>query len=259
MSPRSNSRNSVRHRRNRRTRNWFRIILHCMVTALLAELVFLALTSPRLRIARVDVRGAKTISASDIRDRAGCAIGQNLFLANTRTVLRNVRKNPVVRTAKVYRRPLNRLVVRVEERTPFAAVSAAGRTYLMDSEGVVYTETRAVRKGIVALELPGSGRLRIGTRPHPRLISSFFDCLRRALKTGFKVEKISVDPGNNMCLNIQSGLWVKLGQPFDLDGKLVVLKDVLTRKPEIATQALYVDLRCMTAPAWKGRETSPTL
>jgi cell division septal protein FtsQ len=261
LSPRRSRRQGNAHptKRNRRKRNWFRIILNCLILAVLAELVFIALTSPRLKIAHIDVRGVKSVPASYVRDSAHSAIGINLFLADTIAVRRKVMKNPVVRTVRVYRRPLNTLIVRVEEREPFAILQSGGKSYLMDSEGYVFSQARSLRKGVVTVDLLGSQLIHVGSKPCPKLISSSFDCLQRAINNNFTTEKISVDPSNNMCLNIGSGLWVKLGQPMDLDGKFAVLKEVLARKPEIATQALYVDLRCITAPAWKAKGSSSTL
>ena len=257
-SHRANRSASARSKRNRRKRNWFRAILVFLALVLIGELGYLALTSPKLRIARIDVRGAETVSVSDLRDRAKSALGKNIILADTQAVRREVLKNPVVMKAKVYRRPLNRLVIRVEERKPFAIMVAGGTSYLMDEKGFVYAKAGKRPTGVLILELRGSKPVRVASKPYRRLVSGFFECLETGRKNKFKIAKISIDPSSNMCLNMESGLWVKLGPPLDLNDKFKVLKDVLTHKPEIAAQALYVDMRCVTAPAWKSKDASPT-
>jgi cell division septal protein FtsQ len=249
---------SARTKRNRRKRNWFRITISFLALVLIGELVYLAMTSPRLRVARIDVRGADTVAESDLRDRAKSAMGKNIFLADTQAVRRNVLKNPVVLRAKVYRRPLNRLVIRVEERKPFAFLIAGGKSYLIDEKGFVYAKAGRRISGVLTVELRGTRPVDVACKPYRSLVSGSFRCLEAGRKNNFKIAKISIDPGSNMCLNMESGLWVKLGPPLELDDKFKVLKDVLAHKPEIAAQALYVDMRCVSAPAWKSREASPT-
>jgi cell division protein FtsQ len=248
----------TRPKRNRRKPNWFRILLCLVALALVGELVYLGLTSPRLRIARIDVQGARTIPVGDLRDRARFAIGRNIILADTRAVRRNVLRNPVVLQARVYRRPLDRLVIRVEERTPYAILVVGNVSYLMDYKGFVYVRSTARPTGIPTLYLSATKPVNIPCKPYRKLVTAGLKALEIGRKNNFKIAKISIDPGSNICLNMESGFWVKLGPPLELDDKFKVLKDVLTRKPEIAAQALYVDMRCVTAPAWKSKENSPT-
>ena len=243
-----------RARHNRKKRNWLRTILHLLILALAVEIVTLALTSPRFRIARIDVRGAKTIAAADVRAAARFVIGANLFLADTGRVRRSVLKIPVVKEARVGRRPMSWLVVRIKERTPCAVLHCGGKTYEIDSEGCAFREARARARKLVGIELASRGRVRLGRKPYPELVKSALDCLLEARRKEFVVKKISVDPADNMCLNMGSGLNVKLGRPIELKLKLSKLKDILIAKPEIASEALYVDLRCVTAPVWKRRQ-----
>ncbi|MDO8683905.1 MAG: FtsQ-type POTRA domain-containing protein [Armatimonadota bacterium] len=257
---RSRNARQSHQKRNRKRRNWFLFILKCAVLALCAELVFVVLTSPKLRINKIDIRGAKTIPLSDLRARTKCAVGSNFFLVDKGRVRKNVLKNPVVRDVRVSRRPMRKLVVQVEERIPRIALSAAGKMYLVDGSGFVFKQVRRSPKRLAVLEIPNlKGSPCIGSKPYHKHIMSSLKCFRKASEKGFRIEKISVDPGNNMCLNMVSGLCVKLGPPDDLGRKFANLKTVLAaRQPEIATDALYVDLSCITAPAWKPKNASVT-
>lgn len=256
-SPASRS-SSARTRRNRRKRDWFRLLLAILVLALVGELVYLSLTSPRLRITRIDIRGAQTIPVADLRDRASFVLGKNIILADAHAVRRSVLKNPVVLQARVYRRPMNRLIVRIEERKPFIILALDGASYLTDEKGLAYAKAEGHPKGIPTVYLSATHPVHIPCRPYESQVSSAFDSLRVGRKNNFKIAKISVDRDSNMCLNMESGFWVKLGPPLELEKKFSSLKDVLAHKPEIATQALYVDMRCVTAPAWKPKGDSPT-
>jgi cell division septal protein FtsQ len=106
------------------------------------------------------------------------------------------------------------------------------------------------------IELASCGCARLGCKPYPELVKSALDCLREARRKQVVVRKISVDPANNICLNMGSGLSVKLGRPLEMKLKLSKLKDILTAKPEIANEALYIDLRCVTAPVWKPKQAA---
>lgn len=254
MSPPSAKRPANTHpRRNRKKRNWFRIILCLMLLALMGEMVFLALTSPRFRISRIDIRGAKVVPVTDLRERAKSALGSNLFLADTNRVRRNVLREPALKSATVYRFPLNRLIVHVRERETFAVVAANGHFYLMDKDGFVYRRVKTNPAESLTLELPGNQPVRVGAKPRTSLLESFTQALEASTKNDFRPNKISVDPANDICLNMESGLRVKLGPAIDLEEKFTVLKEIIARKSEIASEAEYIDLRCPTAPAWKAR------
>ena len=247
-----------RARRNKRKRNWLLAVMKLVILALAVEVTYLALTSPRLRIARIDVRGANSVSPDDLRERASCAIGSNIFLVDKDRARRNVLRNLSVREVTLSRRLPNRLVVTVVERAARAAVCAGGRYYLADANGFLFKKVAHPPNGMRIISI-SAGALTDGAARRSRLIRTALSCSRKAEEHGFRVEKISVDPRNNICLNMESGLPIRLGLPIDVERKLAILEGILEARPEIASEAVYLDLSCTTAPAWKSKETTPTL
>jgi cell division protein FtsQ len=256
---RRNTRSSYKPKRNRRKRNWLKLSLQLLVCVAVAGLVYLALTFPRLRISQIDVRGAKTIPVATVRACADKAIGENIFRVNTQNVRANILKKPVVKKAWVRRWPPNKLILTVEERVPYAAVNSGGETFLIDMEGMVFRSVQVLPKNLTAIDLIDSNALRVGVRADSRLIAPALDCLRQARENNFSVDKISVDPSGDMCLNMVSGLLVELGQPFDVKEKFAMLKKVLSAKPDFASRAQYLNLKTTSAPSWKPKEPSSTL
>jgi cell division protein FtsQ len=250
---------SARPGRNRRRRNWFRFARNCLLLALFGELMYLALTSPYLRITRIDARGMHSTSAAEARAAGANAMGKNILLARTDRIRQRLLRNPAIVSARIYRLPPNRLILSIRERRPAAMALAGGNLYLIDSNGFVYKETTTRRRDVPTVELAGSDALRIGSRDHWRLTLAALECLKRACDESCQASEISVDPNSNMCLNMESGLRVRLGRPQDLDRKLAALKTVLAAKPEMATEASYIDISCVTAPAWKLKKESSTL
>lgn len=260
MSSRSrNAQRIVRPKRNRRRIKWVRLILHLAVLAIAVEVVFVALTSPRLQIRRIEVRGAKTIRVADLQACGRSAIGSNFFLANATRVRRSVRKNPVVRNVRVSRWPLNKLIIRVEERVPYAVVHTAAGFYLIDSEGFVFRSVGSAPKRLLLVDLANCGTLRPGVFAPSDLLKPVLECLVIADENGFNIAKISVDPERDMCLNMVSGLSVRIGRPEGFRDKFASLKRVLAGKPDLASQAAYVDVSSAPRPSWKPKQPSSTL
>ncbi|MCL4499690.1 MAG: hypothetical protein M1335_05560, partial [Chloroflexi bacterium] len=80
--------------------------------------------------------------------------------------------------------------------------------------------------------------------------------LKLACDGRIKVDKISIDHAGDMCLNMESDFYVKLGQPDDIARKMKLLHSVLVCRPSIAREARYIDLSSPSAPVWKPKMTA---
>ncbi|MDP8239893.1 MAG: FtsQ-type POTRA domain-containing protein [Candidatus Hatepunaea meridiana] len=88
-------------------------------------------------VERIEVVGLMRLPQHDILSAAGVNQGDNLMKLDYDSISARVMEIPGVRNAKAIRRLPRRLLIRVEERIPIAAVNA-GELLLIDEEGVVF-------------------------------------------------------------------------------------------------------------------------
>lgn len=103
------------------------------------------LTSPRFAVRHVEIQGLAWLRDDEVRAAAGIEPGQNLFAVDEVAVARRLEQLPRIKRARVVRGLPDRVVLAVEERTPFALVVRAGRLYWVDEAGhLLGPEPRAV-------------------------------------------------------------------------------------------------------------------
>ncbi|MBV9468358.1 MAG: FtsQ-type POTRA domain-containing protein, partial [Abitibacteriaceae bacterium] len=105
-----------------------------------AELLFAALTSPRMAVREVRVSGLNVTSEAAVQPVAMSLVGQNWIRAHVREAARKVAVLPSIRSAQVVR-VLSwppRLELQVEERQPFARVGGGGDWWVVDEAGIPF-------------------------------------------------------------------------------------------------------------------------
>jgi hypothetical protein len=91
-------------------------------------------TGARFAIRTIEVTGVHRASRDDLVARSGLERGQNIFSVNTASAAAAVGRAEWVRHVRVTRALPDTVVVAVEEREPFAVLSAGGLT-VVDSDG----------------------------------------------------------------------------------------------------------------------------
>jgi cell division protein FtsQ len=129
----------LRRRLRRRAR---RLVVTAGLVALAAGIlgaagagVYWALTSPRFGVAQVDVTGTRQLTVEAIVEAAAIAPGENLWRLDGHAVVERLLTLPLVKEARLERRPPNRVVLAVTEREPYGLVQA-GRLHWVDAQGV---------------------------------------------------------------------------------------------------------------------------
>lgn len=90
----------------------------------------------RLKVAHVEVRGARFLSEAEVRDLIGPAVGENILSIDIAALTSRLRASPWVAEASVDRSLPDTLRVEVKERAPLA-LAEVERLYLMDGDGVL--------------------------------------------------------------------------------------------------------------------------
>lgn len=255
--------------KNRRRFKLRRLLWPFIVLVILSGAVYgcyRLLTTPELSVSKVKVDGTKLLDAGKIEFEARPAvIGKNILLISRNRITKRVMRNrPEISEVRIGRILPRTVVVRVKERVPYTAVTAAPPTgeesqvrgcRLVDKEGFVFHKTDKIPRSLPVVELdPGRyAKLIFGKKTKNAALISAMKCLDDCRKVKCDTDKISVDPAGNLCLNIGSDFYVKLGQPVEIPEKLETLQKMLPALRERGETLLYVDISCRQKPVWKRK------
>jgi cell division protein FtsQ len=95
-----------------------------------------AMSSERLKVAHVDVRGERFLSQGEVVQLLGPAVGENILALDLDALKAKLRASPWVADAIVRRTLPDTLKVDIRERVPLA-LAAVDRLYLMDGDGTL--------------------------------------------------------------------------------------------------------------------------
>jgi len=223
---------------------------------ILAGSISFALRTPTLSIDQVQIKGIHLADKSAITTMAMQAHGQNILLLRKSPIIRKIREINEIKNVKMGRRFPNRVWVRVWERKPDVVITDNSCYCLAQSDGFMFHRTSGPVKGLPIVELGDSERVKAGKKVSSMIAQCALEVFKYARKDGLKLSKISVDPDGDMCLNMGSDFYVKLGQPDDIALKMSLLRNTLAHKPSIVRDGAYIDLSCPKYPVWKPKEVA---
>lgn len=247
-------RNVRRAPRNRTRPNYKLLFSVFMVTCILSCGISFALHTQSLDIATVDIKGVHLADQKVIENIAMHARGQNILLLNKHRIIANVTKVTEIKNAKMGRRYPNKVWLRVWERKAGAVITDGSKFCLIQPDGFMFHEVNGPVNGIPMIELGNKEQINLGKKLHSMAARSALSVLNSANSERIKLSKISVDPQGDICLNMGSDFYVKLGQPDDIAHKMLLLRTTLTRRPSIVRDGVYIDLSCPGATVWMPKE-----
>jgi hypothetical protein len=259
-----------RYARNRRRFNYRKLIKPLLSLVILAAIgtgCYYLFTTPELQITQVKVQGTRLLDASEIKVQVGSAVvGKNILIIPKKQIIGQVVKNrPEIESIKIGRVLPETVIVKIQERRPDIVLSIPkGVTtngqmfdyWLVDKDGVIFHKVDRPWKSLTLIELPAESKksMVLGKKARGLAYNNAIQCLKICRKTDYKIDKISVDPVGNLCLNIGSDFYVKLGQPVEIPEKLATLSEkILPALLEKGEQVLYIDITCYEKPAWKPK------
>lgn len=244
-----------RRRNNRSLVRRNSILILFLGLLLLGQIGVALFTSPLFNLQQIRVYGNINLPQEAIIQASGLTLGRNLLRIHPREIVTRLKSLPEIASARVYRVLPKTIVLKVQERVPYALLSAGGRFYLLDSEGVPFQEWRGPLKS--PLDLPQLTfqtplKIRLGEALRDTEFQYSWTAFRQMTALEVKPLECLVDPLLNLCLNIRDTK-VRMGQPVDLPRKVELFKGLIQADPEILTKAEYIDLSAPEAPAWKPR------
>ena len=218
---------TVRSRRRFARRQWrrrwlaWRYVVACvLVVAVLGTGVYALWFSAWLDVEQVDVSGAVTVTADQVRDRALIEEGTPLARVDLGKAESRVRSLAVVKDVDVRRQWPDTVVVEIVERVAIAVVEIGGRLRGMDDEGVVFRDYKNA-----PTELPRV-RTEIGTSAEAlheaaQVISALPTSLARL------VDHVLVATVDEISLFLKDGRQVVWGSAEDSETKAQVAAELL--------------------------------
>lgn len=238
-----------------------RILLGLSVVVAL-QLGVALLTSPLLAIRRETITGIATLSAADaaeVERVAAIRPGTNWLTASLSTVEQRLQQLPYIRYAVAKRVLPNAVVVRVGVREPQVIAEINGSAYEVDKEGVpLRIATAESRTRLETIALKKARLLQPGKLLNDLVLLSAMEIAakwRTSPATG--IRKIEVDQNDDICLNMQDGVTVALGQNDELTEKLARLHDIYKQGSDIGQKLAAINLTVPSAPAVILRNVVP--
>ena len=238
----------VRRRRPTRQIRWSRVLSTTAAAAATAAAIvgagYWAVTTERVAVVAVEVRGASRVPPQKILEASGIHHGQNLWRIDPERVRARLEEMPEIRRADVVSELPNRVDIVVEERRPFTLVHAA-RLHWLDEDGrLLGAESRAVNTEVPVISgLSEEELITMRTSPGPRARQAIA-LIRALLRTGStlasEISEIDMSRPEGPVLYTVDGVEVRLGAE-EWDERLARLEGVLA---QVATQDVHgVDLR----------------
>lgn len=155
--------------------------------------------------------------------------------------------------------------------TPFSALLPAEFRPYFDSDAPLPNLLEPPRPAPAApVPLPADARLPLVTLSRPMTVQPGIPLNDTALSAAIgilqsaqreklvRIAKIEVDQSDNICLNMQDGVAVQLGQAEDFAKKLALVERIYTWEPDIARRLIAINLSSPAWPAYTPRNPPPS-
>jgi cell division protein FtsQ len=209
------------------------------------ELKKRALTSPRLMIDTIDIKGSERATKESLIRLAGISEGQNIFMIDVEESEKNLLAHPWVKRAQITRRLPRTIIVEIEEHQPRVLV-ALGHLYYANEAGEIvkrYTPGEREKLPIVT----GLQRNEIETddgqaRARLRSAIEFLDEMKIVLgERAPPISEIHLDPALGLSfVSADDDTTVIVGSPpwKETIQRFVEVKDALAKKGVRATRIM---------------------
>jgi len=247
-------------------RRTIRTLIRMLVALVVVLLITMLLVAEPLKITGVRIDGIHTIPRERVEMAASALIGQNIFMAKTRIVRRQLVSMLEIQDARVRRSHDLKVDITVVERMPFTALPPpdnllSGREQpaspgteqlnaLVDAEGLVYRFTEDLPRRVPLLRCDSSSALRVGQRVPRTIMKDVHECLKCVHAGGLPTpsEILRTEVGA-ITLRFPDGLSIRIGHD-DWRAKLKYATRALHVIKGLGQEAKSLDLRSLEAPIW---------
>lgn len=230
-----------------------RLTLFTLFALLGVELLAVTLTSPHfaVRQVRLDGDGGLPAVESEAVVRAVTLPATTNFLrVSSSEIEKRLRAIPSLRSAVVTRRLPNRIEAIVQKRVPLIIAQIGGQRYEIDAEGVPIRIARPERAKLPLVTLGRERPVELGVTLNDAALREVITILQSGgTDIWGRVAKIEVDQNDFLCLNMNDGIKVQLGDTGELPKKVALIQRIYAREPDVALRLVAINLTCPDWPA----------
>ena len=214
-------------------------------------LVLIVLASPIIGVRKIEIEGAKYVSADLLIAVEKSLDGKSILTVNTRAAERRLEGDPWVESVRIKSFFPSRLVIEIVERKPVAFyIGVDNRSRVVDPQGRVL----AVETGQPTQYLQITG---VGPNLAPGASAGTVYKAAAQLAAGLpdelseRVLNVGVGGPNQLVMTLRTGTLINFGPPVDLQNKLISLLVLLRRQD--AKQIISIDLTDPQTPTVKSK------
>ena len=203
-------------------------------------LVLIVLASPIVGVRKIEIEGARYVSADLLISVEKSLDGKSILTVDTRAAERRLEGDPWVESVRIKSFFPSRLVIEIVERKPVAFyIGVDNRSRVVDPQGRVL----AVETGQPTQYLQITG---VGPNLAPGASAGTVYKAAAQLAAGLPTElsdqvlNVGVGGPNQLVMTLRTGTLINFGPPVDLQNKLISLLVLLRRQD--AKQILAIDL-----------------
>jgi cell division protein FtsQ len=217
---RRSRRRFARRQWRRRWLAWRYILIAVVVLALVGGGIYAVYYSKWLAVEDIEVSGAQTVTAADIRARSGIDDGEPLIRIDLASAERRIGALAVVRTVSVTRQWPHGVLISIQERNPIAVVEIGGQLRGMDEDGVVFRSYKQAPPGLPRVET-AIGTTSAALKEAAEVISALPQDL------SLQVDHVEVKTADEISLVLKDGRTVVWGSADQSDKKAEVAETLL--------------------------------
>ncbi len=205
--------------------------------------------SPLLRVQQVEVTGAATVSADDLRDIVG-AEGESMLTVDFADAEARIGQMPQVQSVTIERQWPQTVKITVVERAPWATWAIGDAAYVIDSEGIVLGGVAAPDGSPTITATDSTGILAPGDK-----VDSGAVALTRALleevpaRLQLSVASLEWSNASGLSLTTDAGYRVVVGGHEDMEYKFAVWQQIEASVGREVMNGHVLDLRFGDRPA----------
>lgn len=226
----------------------FSLFTYVTVLILGGWLLYYSVESPYFGVQEISVSGTGLLEPNQVQEAAGVA-GKNLLLVQVGSVEQSVARLSAVKDVRADVALTGRVSVEIAERTPLVQWKAREGSFLVDGDGVVFSQRASPAPVPVVRDLDGPS-MEVGSRVDPSILAAVSQ-LDGVLPGRAGITPVWYDYSRSLGIGVpvEDGPRIVFGDASDLDNKLSALAAIREHLEATKSRAELIDLR------YKGRPT----
>lgn len=240
----------LRRVRRRPRRPVFRILFLIILGSIS---LFYFIQSPFWEVETVMTAGNQFVTDEELIQLAGIPPALNIFKVDVKSCEENISLHPLVKNVKLTRKLPRRILITIEERTPYALLPCADGFSQIDEQGYILRHVPTVSDGdlplITGLALencnPGQQIISSQLEEAIKLVAHFTPALKE------QVAEIDLSHEGTIYLHTVEGIQVNFGTGERVEEKTALMEEILAAAAVNKSKLEYIDVSFGGSPVIK--------